>query len=541
MREGPARAKPQAEPAGNEAPSKNKRVAVSPWLAAGILAAAAAALTFDPKLYINGDNVDYILLARSVRHGLLWASDKYPPLFPILLAPVQALSGMGLIPQKLLVLGFFIGSLWFLSRIVRRRAGGKAAPLVFLACATMIPIIEYAHYTMSEIPYMFFLLGAIDACDRLLLRDGRRGSWKDRALWPLALWIAAGFYARSAGLVVGAACLIVLLMSRRRRDAAHLAVLLLVLGVPWLLHSLLAGGSPYVRQLLQVNPYYPEFGMLTPASLWRRVGENIGFYGLQEAPSTILPLFYASTYSPPGQGYLPVWLGAPLLLPLAAGLIASLRRRDPAAAVLLLTFLLCLVWPLIWTGSRFLVPVVPLLLLFWWMGWSLRSGPIWTWARRVVLVVLLLLSVRNLVFYKLETEEYPPVWANYFAALDWIGKNTPQGSVVIDRKPGFVEYVAERKGVGFPREKDPDRMLRFFHAQGADYVVLSALPYDDIGRYLRPAVERRLSSFAPVFQSGSPFTYVLRFQPGGEARNDPPPAGGATGAEPRAPAPGEGD
>lgn len=51
------------------------------WLLAAGLAALATAVTFDPKLYINGDNVDYMFLARAARAGYLWSSDKYPPLF----------------------------------------------------------------------------------------------------------------------------------------------------------------------------------------------------------------------------------------------------------------------------------------------------------------------------------------------------------------------------------------------------------------------------------------------------------------------------
>ena len=93
-----------------------------PWLLAGALALLAVMLTFDPKLYINGDNVDYMNLARGVRQGHLWASDKYPPLFPMLLAPVQALFGMRLLPQKILVTLFAAGAIG-LRGIVRRRTG----------------------------------------------------------------------------------------------------------------------------------------------------------------------------------------------------------------------------------------------------------------------------------------------------------------------------------------------------------------------------------------------------------------------------------
>jgi len=128
-------------------------------------------------------------------------------------------------------------------------------------------------------------------------------------------------------------------------------------------------------------------------------------------------------------------------------------------------------------------------------------------------VVLAFLAVRNLVFYKQETAAYPPEWRKYFQVLEWIGANTPPEAVVVDRKPGFVEFVAGRRAVSFPREKDPDRMLDSFRRHGATHVVLSSLPYDDIGRYLDPAIEQRLAYFTPLFALKDPTTYVLAFHP----------------------------
>lgn len=488
----------------------------------------------------------------------------------MILAPVQALFGMRLIPQKLLVMAFALGAVWLLMRIARRRLDNRWGPWIFLAAATLIPTVEYAHYVMSEIPFLFFFLGAVDACDRwneagarspentLGKESGRqeprkeplkaRGSvperspaappattserWhhhlRTRRTWEVALWIAAAFYTRTVGAAIGIGILLSLRAARRGRAALALAAVLTLLGLPWVLHALSTpGGSPYFHQLLQVNPYYPEFGLLTPYRLLRRLGLNGRFYLLQEAPLAFIPLFYRSTYSPEAlrTACFPWWLALPLLVPFAAGIRIALRRRDPAVWCLLMILLVCLLWPLIWAGSRFLIPVVPLLLIFWWTGWNAfaatgagrRKEPSrsWNWLRAALLALVLALGARNLVFYSRETREYPPEWDHYFTALRWIRDHTPAGSVVVDRKPGFVEFVAERKGVSFPREKDPDRMLQGFREDGVTHVVLSSLPYDDIGRYLQPAVNQRRDHFAVLYRVSDPDTYVLGFHPEG--------------------------
>jgi hypothetical protein len=508
----------------------------NPWVLASALAVLALVLTYDPKLYINGDNVDYMNLARGVRQGHLWASDKFPPLFPMLLAPVQVLFGMRLLPQKILVTLFGVGTIALLAGIVRRRTSSRSGPWLLFAAATLIPFVEYSHYVMSEVPFMFFLCGAITACDRLGDRDGGRPVV--RSLVPLALWIAAAFYTRTAGAAMAGGVLLWLLLSRRPRHSLILAGLLAITAAPWLLHAVSAkGGNPYVHQLTQVNPYYPELGTMTVRGWIGRLGENARLYFLGIVPGIIAPAVYGSTYSPPKlqKTLLPTWVAIPLLLPFAAGLWRGLRRRrparevagacrpepmaDPVTCVVLASLLLLCLWPAIWAGSRFLVPVAPLLLLTWWSGWGLPADLGWQGAwdkvRTGLLVLLLVLSVRNLVFYARETREYPPVWRSYFAALEWIRENTPPEAVIVDRKPGFVEFTTGRKAQNFPREPDPARMVESFRRSGVTYVVLPLLPYDDINRFLRPALEKEDSFFDPVYRSSPPSTYVFAFHPEG--------------------------
>lgn len=484
---------------------------VALWLAAAF-AIVIAALTFDRRLYINGDNVDYLFLARAVREGDFWPSDKYPPLFPLLLAPIQLLFGMALIPQKLLVLALYAGSVGWLMRIVARRVGG-AAPWVLGIAATLIPVIEYAHYTMSEIPFLFFLLGAIDALDRRA-KDGP--IWRDRALWSAALWTAAACYTRSAGIAAIPGLALAASVGRGKRGALVYSVATSVCLIPWAVRSALTpGGNPYFEQFARVNPYYPQFGTLDASSLLARLLENSKVYFLQEIPVMLAPVFYRSTNSPHGirDAYFPWIVALVLLAPLFVGLAVRLRARDAVAGVVLGSLALSCLWPPIWSGTRFLAPLTPLLFLLLWSGLEVglrglapRAGAI---TRTALLTLWVLLGVKNLAGYVDEIRAYPPEWDRYFTALRWIRDNTPSDAVVLDRKPAFVEYVAERKSVTFPRESDADAMLQEIRRRGATHIVLSGIPYDDISRYLVPAIERRSDRFVPVFELANPPTYVL--------------------------------
>lgn len=501
------------------------RTVLALW-AGGLAAVLATALSFDPKLYINGDNVDYMFLARAARQGDLWASAKYPPLFPLLLVPVQWCFGLALIPQKLLVLAFYALGVAFLAPIVRRRVPGIPAAAVLFVAATLIPLLEYAHYVMSEVPFFTLLSAGLWMTDRELARaDAPTGSAAasstivarlgiSRELLGAAVALGMAFYVRTAGVAAWLGITAALALARPRVRAVGAAVLLAVCALPWAWHALTTpGGNPYVEQFLRVNPYYPEFGHLTPASLLDRLGENARVYFLEELPVTVFPLAYRSTYSPQGirNFYYPVWLALLVLVPLGVGLVRALRRADPAAFVLATMLLLNLLWPPIWSATRFLVPLAPFAFLLFWMGvvWLLQR---WRVVSAALLVILALVSVKNVFGYVDETRRYPPEWEHYFAALGWLKEHAPKDVRVIDRKPNFVEFVAERSASSFPRESDIDRMLDSFVERKGDYVVLPNLPYDDISRYLAPAVLARKPYFVLKFKSEDPEAYVLEFR-----------------------------
>ena len=527
---GPAR--PVARAVPRSASSKG-RFESSAWLVVGLLALLAAALTFDSKLYINGDNVDYMLLARDMRGGSLWPSNKYPPLFPALLAPVQALFGLALVPQKILILAFYGGVVFFLARLVRRRWSGATGAIVFWIAATLIPLVEYSHYTMSEVPYLFFLLGALDQLDVLLARkepesgDARasiRGALSSKPIWWLALWLAASFYTRTVGIAAMGAVLLLLLLARRRAEATALLAISVLLLLPWALHAAATpGGNPYFEQIRRVNPYYPQYGYLTPESFLRRVRENAKVYFLEEIPITLAPLFYRSTYSPHGirDAWFPLPAAIAMLVPLAIGAARGVLRRDSIAWIASVLLLGSCLWPPIWAGTRFLVPMVPLLYLLWFAGVEevvsrvLRAGERGR-ARAALLGLVLtagvLFSVKNLAFYWDERRSYPPEWKNYFEALQWIRGNVEADALVVDRKPNFVEFVAGRKSITFPREKDHDRLIDALVAKGATHVVISNLPYDDIYRYLEPTVKARKDYFQLLKAWREPPTFVTRLK-----------------------------
>jgi len=481
-----------------------------------VLIAASSLLTFDPKLYVNGDNVDYINLARAVRDGNLWPSVKYPPLFPWLLAIPQSLFGLTLLPQKILVTAFYLGSGLLLLRRARSLLGSPWGEPVAWIAITLVPVLEFGHYVMSEIPYLFFSLLALEAGERI------EGAGLKAGLIAAAA-AAATFYTRSVGLSlwIGVAAFVLLNPRITWRMRTIFAAVSLALALPWLLHSLLGAPNPYFKQLVRVNPLYPEFGLLDAGGWIKRIGENAWIYLLGEIPTHLLPAIFRWTYDPPAFRYrfLPWFVGiVPLALALM-GLFFSLRRREGMGIYILLYLILDLIWPSLWSGIRFLVPILPLLVLclfralFWLCGLVGGRHPRRPRLAAALVCLWFLLAIKNQAALAEGVRSYPEPWGSYFKMAEWVRTHTSADDLILERKSAIFAYATGRHVVSFPREPDTAKMVEWMEKEGIDYVVVTSIPYDDIRRYLLPTIAAAPERFAPVYEVEEPYAAVLRFIP----------------------------
>ncbi len=526
-------------------------------------------ITFDPKLYVNGDNVDYILLAQKVwREGNLWASSKYPPLFPLLLVPLQLLFGTGFMAGKVLSVLCYaaagVGLLWLAERAVSRGAppvkvGPRSAPpgpswaafAIAGAAMLILSVVEFSHYVMSEIPFLLASVIALwlgeRATDRVVHiagsqdpgheKRGRRiagAPWlvHTRALLPWAVAAGAAFYIRTVGIAVLAALPLVLLLRRQGRAAVVSAVLCAVVLIPWVLHSALAGGEgeSYLQQIRYINPYLPNEGTLNLPALVDRLAQNGRQYFCIDIAHALVPYAACSTYTaeitPPP--VLPAWSGVLVGLLLLLGLVRMARRLPVTVAYTAAFLAICLAWPPIWASVRFVLPILPLCFLLVALG--LRDAWLNAAARRpglrrpgalvlpALLVIIVVLAGQRLAAYAGEVRHYPPRWEAYFNALGWAHENLSPREIVLDRKSNIFRYVTGLEAVSFPREPDDARMLDHLRQRGVTVVHVSSIPYEDVLKILHPFIRRQSKYFEPIWFEevpGGGFGAFLRFHPSG--------------------------
>ncbi len=511
--------------------------------ALGLCGLLMGILLFDANLSLTGDNAQFINLGRSLAGGYGLSETiegepiphtKYPFGFPLLLAITDILFPGNLIALKGLVVVLYAISIPLTYLLIRRFAASPMALGVSALCLASPLLLDYSHQVMSEIPFLLFSLIAL-----LLLHRAHNGSstkdTKDTKgekaflfricyllrgvvgfacacpSWILLAIIAisAAYYIRSAGIILIGTGIIFFALHKKWKEAGLIAIGSVLLALPWQIRNTSLGGTPYIEQLLSINPYRPEEGALTFATLIERILANLELYGIQIIPHIFLPSFINTNY------FVGIVFSGLLLYALIAGLI---KRH------LLIIYLTCylglyILWPDMWSDTRFLIPVIPILFyailtsideLLQLLARALKK----TASRTGVVFFFLFLLGSNIY----ETNnlakhigQLPPQWNNYFAAAEWIRDNTRPHVKISCRKPYLMNAIANRKATGYAW-KAPDQVIADFEQKGIHIVVIDQLGFRSTPEFLVPAIQAHENRFKILHIVRDPSTYVLTFK-----------------------------
>jgi len=487
-----------------------------------------ALAAFDPTPHTGGDNAAYVALARSIlEHGRyieLWDPATpphilYPPGFPALLALAMLLGLKPWVGLKLLIVATSTAAVAFSYLWLERQWGRRTAIGIGILLAASPAIVDMSHWVLSDVPFWLLTMVALWGFARL--EAGMRGG--------AAIGIAAtvfAYFTRSAGLPLVLAAATWLAQGRRWRTLAALAAAFLPLATLWWLRGRGVEGAAYVEYFWLTDPYRPELGRIGLPELVSRMWANNSRYTLVHLPMLLVGN---------GRGMYGA-LGVGVALLALAGWGSRLRRPGLPELFLPLYIGLLYVWPAVWAGERFLLPVLPLVLAY-------GAHALAAVARRVRLpwphgveaavisaIVLLALpahvagvrrGVSCVTAYRLG-EQYPclsPPWRDYFTVVEWARDNLPEDAVVLTRKPRLYFGLTGRHARLYPWSPEPAELVRGARGAGARFIVLDLLDGQS-NRYLIPAMVGRPEAFCAVYTLGPGRATVFALMPDAEAVPD---------------------
>jgi len=474
---------------------------------------AIALPALNPAPHNGGDNAGYLSLAHSLTSGsgyvetwdpALAPHTKYPPLYPALLAGAMGLGAEAWITFKLLSVLLITVSVTLCFAWVRARHSVLMATGVSLVLAFSPALLWSTNWILSDPLFLALTLGCLWCFHE-----------SDDAARP-AKWILAGCvlailstFTRTAGLPLVLAVGMALALARRWRSLAGFAVAFVVPNVLWWLRSRAGGEAQYVSEFWMIDPYQPDLGRAGIGDLVARVFENLQGYVLVHIPFGLSPW--------PG-GALTAF-GLVLMGAAVAGWVARIRERRTVVELFTpLYFGLILLWPAVWSGDRFALPLYPLMLFY--AAEALVRGAKRVNARLplvvgVVAVAVLLVpaiqgwrqSVRRATVCRVAVRQdgpfacYGEPFLQFVSAARWIGENLPGGSAVFSRKPRIFYTLSGVRSRTYPLSPDPEGFFREARGAGVSYVVLDLV--DGLGvTYVGAVVRERPWAFCGLVGVG---------------------------------------
>jgi 4-amino-4-deoxy-L-arabinose transferase-like glycosyltransferase len=256
----------------------------------------------------------------------------YPPVFPILLAPLYKVFGLNLMPMKMEQVLFFVATLAVVFALWRRDLGSGYA-LALVAILGFSPVFWSAKDSvLSDLPFfLFFYVAALLV--HQTPRD-RKSSWLWGALLGLTLYLATGTRTAGIALIPG---IVLYDLLRFRRVTRITGVALAV----WV--SLSLAQNHYIGGVS--GSYVEQVRMITPHTVWLNIAEY----------SRVLAGFCVASVRNAFSFLVLTIIG----FLISAGIVFRWRRGlTPAEALLLPYLALLLLWPFP-AGIRVEFPFVP--------------------------------------------------------------------------------------------------------------------------------------------------------------------------------------
>jgi len=405
----------------------------------------------------------------------------YPPVFPLLLAPVYRVAGLNWIALKTVGVVCFIAALVSLVLLLQH----ELAPLTLLALVAVLGLNPFFHdfkdQIVSDFPFFFTVLFALLLLERC---HGERG-------WPPAL--AAGLSiclctaTRAAGLVLLPSFVLNEWLKARRITPAAFRVGAVAIVSTWLYLRVFSGSLSYLDQVhvtvssIRDNLYF---------QLWQ-IYKYVWGNGFSSSLAILLT------------GLLGV-LGA-------LGYWSRLRRGWGLIEVFVPIYVAAVIlWPTE-NDLRFLIPVIPFWLFYaaLALGWTAKSWPRLAWVGGAALLALIAISYAGAYMHA----DFGPITEGVgdprFAEMcTYVKAHTAPEATFIFEKPRLVSLLTSRRAAGYQDAIDPAQMWDYGHQIGATYWMLSRTSRRD-RLYLRPFVTSHQPELELVFANSGFELYRL--------------------------------
>ncbi len=478
---------------------------------------------FDEKIFLGGDNAEYYSLGQGLASNMSYSSwsspqaelaNHFPPGYPLIIAICLKLGISSMYGLQIVNGLFLLGTAIFAFLLTNRISGNKIfGLLISIALLVNMHLLEYSTIVMSEVPFAFFMIFTLFYFIKFVDNEYRL---KSAAFVFAILGAIALVYLRTQGIAVIGSFIFYLVVAKKIKIAGVFFVCFILAYLPWQIRSHALGGSSYVKQLMSVDPYLEKSEKMKVSDWTERIGSNTVRYISKEIPSLIFPHLTVVYKNPKTGDSTPspwnFWLiGAATFCLSVFGAWKLKEFRWLILSFFGANWLIFMLWPQVWFGIRFILPMAPLILIILFVGLKslfaqiikmefVQSGRIYP----LFLVPFILISIQGVKKLHIKSEaNHAQNWANFLLMAEWAKDNLKENAVVIARKPSLFFVKSDRKSKTFLYTPDRNEILKDFDKNKVTHVVLEQLGFNQTGKFLYPLISKEPDKFKIIHKIGA--------------------------------------
>ena len=444
---------------------------------------------FDKKIAFLGDNASYYVFGRSIAHGDGYVNahvvhkspvNSFPPGYSALISVVMKTVG-----EDITTIKKTNGVLYFLSLIILFfffRQISQNIHLSFILTLVMMfnfYLLQYSTWMMSEIPFIFFSSLSLLALAQL---NQNKNPLKDYWFYIFLLSMVASYHIRSQGIALFGGVFLFFLLQRNWKYLAATTLGFIGLIIPWMIRNSKLGSSPYESALKYKDYYNRANGEMEGLGDWiDRFTQNFSRYMTNEIPSAMFG--YQPDYSAGS------WAAGILILVFVGfGIFKAKKLQIAIAGYILATFAILMIWPPVWTGARFMLPIVPILIFFFFFGiyqlialimakMKLSEQAIIKFLPYAFILMAFIYTPKLEVLNKQAKKPMESVYYTYFDLAKWTKKNLGNDAIILCRKPMLFHLFSEHAVNGFIKLDDHEEVLKTMKKNNYTHIVYMETAY----------------------------------------------------------------
>jgi tetratricopeptide (TPR) repeat protein len=495
----------------------------------------------DLSLYT--DSTRYVIWGNSIAHGKGWVDDTQPvteyyvvnaPFFPLLLSPIFVAFPSSLIAAKVWTLLWAVLALALFYRWMMKYFSPPTALAGVILFAMNPMTLVISTEVLSEAPFLALFMAILLLLERLAKDEPDR-----KSLLACALLLATVVLLREVAISLAlAVALSFAIRKKYTRSVIALGIPLLFFGL-WLIRNLVFVGTPTTSQSTNFRFIFEH--VVTPPDaplaleFISRFWLNLKGFGFQLAgmlfysvPTTLVPIpteLFRVTVNTVGDLKLIVFLfAAPAML---GGLILDVHRSSSGIArfLFLLFYLgIVLIYPI--HDVRFLLPVLPLMIFYGFLGtqWAIRRLPIGRWGRPVwaapaltsVLMIPNFICMENILstncsymrdpigFHQqtFQTNGTRTYYSTPWMVLgEWVRSHVPENAVIACSAKEIVPFISPRKVLEI-NDGVPLTLFETMIRDNAAEYLIAVGKWDNITSYEFAMAESRRFRFERIGTTG---------------------------------------